>query len=500
VYRNDGGGAFSDLGAPLTGVSWSSSAWGDYDNDGDLDILLVGLSTEGGISRSTERQRRREHRPDGALRCQRLRRRRIVTLEWTSATDGETPPDALTYNVRIGTAAGRRGHPAADGGSEHRLRRLPGLGNEQHGTTALAVALLPGVYYWAVQAIDTGFAGSPFSTEGSFTICGYGITRRRQASAWAAARAAWPSRLPRAAGGPAVPNDSWIGVTSGASGSGNGSVGYSVDANPSPARTGTITIAGQTFTVDQPSGCAFSIDPTSANFGAPGGSLGVAVTSGPGCPWTAVSNDFWIEVTSGASGSGTGVAFFSVTANVSPARTGTLTIAGHTFTVSQSSGCNYSIDPWGATVGSTGGAGSVAVTSGAGCPWTAVSNDAWIQVTSGSSGSGAGSVGYSVEANVSPARTGSITIAGQTFVVNQADGCSYAIDPTSASFGAGSGTGSVAVTAGAGCAWTAVRNYAWIEVTSGASGSGSGTVGYSVATNTGPARAGTMTIAATRSP
>ena len=41
VYRNDGG-AFTDIGAGLKGVEFSSVAWGDYDNDGDLDILLTG--------------------------------------------------------------------------------------------------------------------------------------------------------------------------------------------------------------------------------------------------------------------------------------------------------------------------------------------------------------------------------------------------------------------------------------------------------------------------
>ncbi len=41
VYRNDGG-SFTDAGIWLTGVRYSSSAWGDYDNDGDLDILLTG--------------------------------------------------------------------------------------------------------------------------------------------------------------------------------------------------------------------------------------------------------------------------------------------------------------------------------------------------------------------------------------------------------------------------------------------------------------------------
>ncbi len=51
VYRNDGGGVFADISAGLTGVSYGSVAWGDYDNDGDLDILLTGDSSSGNVSR-----------------------------------------------------------------------------------------------------------------------------------------------------------------------------------------------------------------------------------------------------------------------------------------------------------------------------------------------------------------------------------------------------------------------------------------------------------------
>ncbi|RMH78032.1 MAG: hypothetical protein D6680_03315 [Cyanobacteria bacterium J007] len=39
VYRNDGSGNFTDINAPLTGAITDSVDWGDYDNDGDLDIL-----------------------------------------------------------------------------------------------------------------------------------------------------------------------------------------------------------------------------------------------------------------------------------------------------------------------------------------------------------------------------------------------------------------------------------------------------------------------------
>jgi Zn-dependent metalloprotease len=73
--------------------------------------------------------------------------------------------------------------------------------------------------------------------------------------------------------------------------------------------------------------------------------------------------------------------------------------------------------------------------------------------------------------------------------------CSFSINPTSASFAAAGGTGSVTVTTSAGCNWTAASNNSFITITSGASGSGSGTVNYSVAANTSTARNGSLTIA-----
>ncbi|MBP8291398.1 MAG: VCBS repeat-containing protein [Caldilineaceae bacterium] len=49
VYRNNGG-SFVDSGVSLPGVSNSSVAWGDYDNDGDLDILLTGWTGGSGLA------------------------------------------------------------------------------------------------------------------------------------------------------------------------------------------------------------------------------------------------------------------------------------------------------------------------------------------------------------------------------------------------------------------------------------------------------------------
>ena len=67
-----------------------------------------------------------------------------------------------------------------------------------------------------------------------------------------------------------------------------------------------------------------------------------------------------------------------------------------------------------------GGPGSVTVTTAAGCTWTAVSQDLWIVITSGASGTGNGTVEYTVAPNnTNVARSGTITIAGLTYTQDQ---------------------------------------------------------------------------------
>jgi hypothetical protein len=287
----------------------------------------------------------------------------------------------------------------------------------------------------------------------------------------------------------AVSSAAFVTVTSGASGTGNGTVNFSVAANPSSIpRSATITVVNQVFTVNQDGlPCTFSILPTSQSFTAAGGSGSVAVSSPIGCNWTAVSNDGFITVTAGAAGSGNGTVNYSVAAKGDPgSRMGSITIAGETFTVTQSgTDCSIlTIMPTSQSFPLGGGTGSVAVTTGAGCMWTAASNASFITITSGASGTGNGTVNYSVAANPDPnPRSGTMTIGGQTFTVNQDGACPLTISPTGRTFLAAGGTGTITVTTDPTCGWTAIPDVSWITITAGSSGSGNGTVRYTVAPN-----------------
>ncbi|MDQ3009631.1 MAG: putative Ig domain-containing protein [Acidobacteriota bacterium] len=92
------------------------------------------------------------------------------------------------------------------------------------------------------------------------------------------------------------------------------------------ARVHTIIISGP---------CGFALNPTSASFPADDSGDFVNVTTANGCAWTASSNNAWITIDFGASGNGSGLLGYLVAANAGPQRTGTMTIAGKAFTVTQ---------------------------------------------------------------------------------------------------------------------------------------------------------------------
>jgi hypothetical protein len=107
--------------------------------------------------------------------------------------------------------------------------------------------------------------------------------------------------------------------------------------------------AGQGFLAritDGAGPCTFSVQPASASAPSGGGPASFSVFAfGSHCAWNAVSNVNWIIITSGGSGSGIATVDYTTESNQGVERTGTVTVGGHTFTVSQAGTAPTSIAP-----------------------------------------------------------------------------------------------------------------------------------------------------------
>ncbi len=186
VLHNNGNGTFAgvSLGIPITGQG--AIAWGDMNNDGYLDIVLAGnpedtnidttfvLRYSGSGSNSGFVANTKPNSPTGLNATVGANQ---ATLSWNRATDGgtrPTPSTGLSYGLRVGTTPGGiDGYsPLADttSGSTNGLRRVARLGEINENTTMVMNGLHSGKYYWSVQAIDNAFAGSAFSSQGFFAL------------------------------------------------------------------------------------------------------------------------------------------------------------------------------------------------------------------------------------------------------------------------------------------------------------------------------------------
>jgi hypothetical protein len=164
--------------------------------------------------------------------------------------------------------------------------------------------------------------------------------------------------------------------------------------------------------------------------------------------------------------------------------------------------CTLGISPSSASYSKDGATGSFGVSAPAHCSWSATSNSPWLTITSGSTGSGNGSVGYAVDRNRDvDARTGTITVGAETFTVTQTgdqpapQACEYSVAPIeftpcmSVPYNL-----TATLTTQQGCTWTATAGAPWMNVTGGQSGSGSGVISFTVTDNWDAPRHGVVMV------
>jgi uncharacterized protein (TIGR02145 family) len=217
-------------------------------------------------------------------------------------------------------------------------------------------------------------------------------------------------------------NVSWASVSY-TNDTGNGSVTVQVDPNTGDARSGTVTIAGKTYTINQDAGtCTYGISPTKDDYVSRGEIKSVSVTTSySSCTWSVSSNVPWASVSPTHGTTGNGSVEVRADSNPSDARTGTVTIAGETYTINQDARpCIYEISPITWSFGSDAESKTVTVTTSySSCTWSASSSVPWASL-SPTNDSGNGSVTVQVEPNTGNTRSGTVTIAGRTYTINQA--------------------------------------------------------------------------------
>jgi hypothetical protein len=164
MYLNKGAGQFVDIGPALvdTILSPVSMAAGDLTQDGKPDLVLVPYYLRNnfpGTNTASE--------PPSGLQA--APTADTVMLSWSAATD-VNQSGGLSYNLRVGTASGSVDvmSPLADPVTGRRW--VVGPGNVSESLQWHLRGLKPSVYFWSVQAIDHGGAGSAFAPEGSFVI------------------------------------------------------------------------------------------------------------------------------------------------------------------------------------------------------------------------------------------------------------------------------------------------------------------------------------------
>ncbi|MFA7122750.1 MAG: FG-GAP-like repeat-containing protein [Candidatus Delongbacteria bacterium] len=170
IYNNDSG-IFIDINAGLTGVYYSSVAWGDFDNDGDLDILLTGYTGSSIISKIYMNNSPVPNTiPSSPLNLSADINGSNITFSWDRSTDNETPQNGLSYNVYIGTLSQNCDIKSPMSNIQTGYRKIVCSGNANQVNSYQIKIMLPGTYYWSVQAVDNNFSGSEFSTEQSFVL------------------------------------------------------------------------------------------------------------------------------------------------------------------------------------------------------------------------------------------------------------------------------------------------------------------------------------------
>jgi hypothetical protein len=172
IFRGDGSGGFTST-TNLEGVTDSSVDFGDFDNDGDIDICFLGQNAglptvgvyENMLINAPFAANAKPAPPSTGSMIESELFRNLLTLDWADGTDTKTPSSSLTYNVYMRSGQSDIIVPPSSRVNGYLKTSL--TPNAQGGKLRLK-NVPEGDLYWSVQSIDGAKAGSLFSPEKHF--------------------------------------------------------------------------------------------------------------------------------------------------------------------------------------------------------------------------------------------------------------------------------------------------------------------------------------------
>ena len=166
LFDNDGTGLFSLSVYDFPATKQSFSAWADWNCDGFVDLLYGGRSSNGSYAVHSYKNQafiyNTPPEPPQELTCS-ITNGYEAELSWSEGSDNQTPPSALSYMIYAGTnlnaVQNRSPMAAVPVGQRFFFENTTAL-----RTRTFTLPFIPwsNTIYWGVQSIDEGGAGSSF--------------------------------------------------------------------------------------------------------------------------------------------------------------------------------------------------------------------------------------------------------------------------------------------------------------------------------------------------
>ncbi len=348
-------------------------------------------------------------------------------------------------------------------------------------------------YVIAANTNTIGRTGTVTVVSQTFTVrqdpapCNYSLFPKSTTHGYAGASSSFDVNVASGCSWTATTSNFWINLTGIISSNATATVPYTVSANTTPLwRTGYVNVAAQAYVIAQrPAPCIYELSPTNTTRGYSGasGAVNVAISSGNNCTWFVDNTNTWITITNVTT---TSFGYIVASNSSSISRTGTLSVWDQTFLVAQGGApCNGGISPTSTSPGAEPVTRVVSVAIAGSCPWYVTNNNSWITVLP-MSANGSDTVSVMIGGNTnSLGRTGTVSIAGQTYTVRQ-DGavCNYHLSATNRPHGYAATSSSVTVFTLSVCGWTVNNTNSWLTFAA-TNGFGDSNITYYVAANAG---------------